>query len=89
VDPRAGLYDMENRKFLPPPELKLRPVGRPVRSQSLYRLRYPGSLHISLYVLKCLSYQKRRKSKLDHSQSFCDEWFYKLEFSFMGLCGTD
>jgi hypothetical protein len=26
------------------PELQLRPLGRPPRSQSLYRLRYPGSL---------------------------------------------
>jgi hypothetical protein len=25
--------------------LELRPLGRPARSQSLYRLRYPGSLH--------------------------------------------
>jgi hypothetical protein len=25
------------------PGLELRPLGRPARSQSLYRLRYPGS----------------------------------------------
>jgi hypothetical protein len=25
--------------------LALRPLGHPVRSQSLYRLRYPGSSH--------------------------------------------
>jgi hypothetical protein len=34
---------MEKWKFLPPPGLELRPLGRPARSQSLYRLRYPGS----------------------------------------------
>jgi hypothetical protein len=34
---------MEKRKFLPLPGLELRPFGRPLRSQSLYRLRYPGS----------------------------------------------
>jgi hypothetical protein len=43
VGPRAGLYDMEKRKFLTLPGLELRPLGRPARSQSLYRLRYPGS----------------------------------------------
>jgi hypothetical protein len=42
-DPRAGLTDMEKWKFLTPPGLELRPLGRPARSQSLYRLRYPGS----------------------------------------------
>jgi hypothetical protein len=43
VDPRTGLDDLENRKFFTLPGLELRPVGRPARSQSLYRLRYPGS----------------------------------------------
>jgi hypothetical protein len=33
---------VEKRNFLPLPELELRPLGRPARSQSLYRLRYPG-----------------------------------------------
>jgi hypothetical protein len=42
VDPRAGLDDVENRKFLTLPGLELRPLGRPARSQSLYRLRYPS-----------------------------------------------
>jgi hypothetical protein len=42
VDPRAGLEDVEKRKFLTLPELELRPLGRSARSQSLYRLRYPG-----------------------------------------------
>jgi hypothetical protein len=43
VDPRAGLEDLEKRKFLTLTGLELRPLGRPARSQSLYRLRYPGS----------------------------------------------
>jgi hypothetical protein len=34
VDPRAGLDDAEKRKILPLPGLKLRPLGRPARSQS-------------------------------------------------------
>jgi hypothetical protein len=44
VDPRAGLDDVEKRKFLTLPGLELRSLGRPARKQSLYPLRYPGSL---------------------------------------------
>jgi hypothetical protein len=43
VDPSAGLNDVEKRKFSTVPGLELRPFRRPARSQSLYRLRYPGS----------------------------------------------
>jgi hypothetical protein len=43
VGPRTGLADMDNRIFLPLPGLELRHFGRPARSQSLYRLRYPHS----------------------------------------------
>jgi hypothetical protein len=43
VDPRAGLDNMEKRKFLTLSGLEFRPLGRPARSQSLYRLRYPQS----------------------------------------------
>jgi hypothetical protein len=43
MGPRTGLDDLEKRKFLPTPGLELRPLGRPARSQSLYRLSYPGS----------------------------------------------
>jgi hypothetical protein len=45
VNPRTGLDDVEDRKFLTLPGLELRPLGRPARGQSLYRLRYPGSSH--------------------------------------------
>jgi hypothetical protein len=38
VDPRAGLGDLEKRKFFTLPGLELRPLGRPARSQSLYQL---------------------------------------------------
>jgi hypothetical protein len=51
VDPTAGLGDMEKRKFLTLPGLELRPLGRPARSQSLYRLNYPGSLVIVKAIL--------------------------------------
>jgi hypothetical protein len=43
VDPRAGLDDAGKRKFVTPPGLKHRLLGCPARSQSLYRMRYPGS----------------------------------------------
>jgi hypothetical protein len=43
VGPRAVLDDVEKRKLLILSGLELRPLGRPARSQSLYRLRYPGS----------------------------------------------
>jgi hypothetical protein len=51
VGPRASLDDVEKRKFftLPGPELQL--LGRQARSQSLYRLRYPGSYNKELYSL--------------------------------------
>jgi hypothetical protein len=42
-DPRAGLDDVENWKFLILLGIELRPLGRPARSQSLYLMRYPGS----------------------------------------------
>jgi hypothetical protein len=35
VDPRAGLDDMEKRKFLTLPGLEFQPLGRTARSQSL------------------------------------------------------
>jgi hypothetical protein len=44
--PTNGLDDVEKRKFLTLPELELRPL----RSQSLYRLRYPGFLLILMEV---------------------------------------
>jgi hypothetical protein len=43
VGPKCGLDDVEKSKILRLPGLELRPLGRPARSQPLYRLRYPGS----------------------------------------------
>jgi hypothetical protein len=51
VGPRTGLDDVEKRKFWPLPGLKFRPLGRPARSQSLYRLHYIGSLtYIQVHI---------------------------------------
>jgi hypothetical protein len=44
VRPRAGLNDAEKR-----PGLELVSFSHPARSQSLYRLRYPGSSRLSKY----------------------------------------
>jgi hypothetical protein len=54
VDPRAGLDDLEKRKFLILPRLELRPLGRPARSQSLYRLRYPDSITLSVEIINSI-----------------------------------
>jgi hypothetical protein len=62
VDPRAGLDDVEKRKFLILPGLELRPLGRPVRSQSLYRLRYPGS-YLYQSTIHILSLEESTKSR--------------------------
>jgi hypothetical protein len=43
VDPRAGLDNVEKRKFLTIPGLELQPLSHPAQGQSLHRLRYPGS----------------------------------------------
>jgi hypothetical protein len=51
VDSRAGLDDVEKRKFMTVPGLKLRHLCCPARSHSLYRLRYPAP-EIATYVAK-------------------------------------
>jgi hypothetical protein len=59
MDPRAGLDDFEKRKFCTLPELELRPLGRPDRRQSLYRLRYPGSYHVTWNFVEIAIYITR------------------------------
>jgi hypothetical protein len=57
VDPGAGLDDFEKRKFFTLPRLENRTFGRPSRSQSLYRLSYPCSLHyIAMNINNLLTY---------------------------------
>jgi hypothetical protein len=63
---RAGLDDVEERKFLTLPGLELRSLGHPARSQSLYRLRYPGSCswyksivhvqHYEIILIYCINF---------------------------------
>jgi hypothetical protein len=58
VDPSAYLDDVEKRTFFTLPGLELRPLGRLARSQSLYRLRYPGSYHNACIFYKCLTFNR-------------------------------
>jgi hypothetical protein len=59
VDPRAGLDELEKRKFFTLPGPELRPVCCPARSQSLYRL--------SCLVHEYLSFMAHSKGKLHMS----------------------
>jgi hypothetical protein len=52
VGHRTGLDDVENSKFLTLLGLEIRPLVLLARSQSLYRLRYPGSLRVNEYAKK-------------------------------------
>jgi hypothetical protein len=51
VNPRAGLDDMEKRKFLSLPGPELDPSGG---SQSLFRLRYPGLFALIAHGGSCV-----------------------------------
>jgi hypothetical protein len=48
VGPRAGLDDVQKRKFLTLPGLEFRLLCRPARSQSLYQLRYSCSIRFAV-----------------------------------------
>jgi hypothetical protein len=60
VSPTAGLNHVEKRKFLTLPGLEIRPLRRPTRSQSLYRLSYPGTC---TSLLRKLNRNERSKEK--------------------------
>jgi hypothetical protein len=71
--PPAGPDDVEKRKFLILPGLELRPLGRPARSQSLYRLRYPGKnekriviKHFLWNLTEAKGYRKDSNTKVVH-----------------------
>jgi hypothetical protein len=67
VSPRDGLDTVERRKFLTLPGLELRPLGRPTRSQSLYRLRYHPdidySTHLSVFLVRKEQKRMRRNNE--------------------------
>jgi hypothetical protein len=52
VGPRDGLGDVKRTKIFPHTRTRTPNLGRPPRSQPLYRLRYPGPLIVvSLFIL--------------------------------------
>jgi hypothetical protein len=62
---KAGLDDMEKRKFLTLYGPEIQPLGRPARSQSLYRLRYRGSAAGQLQVLlRSRSYEEHLRRNM-------------------------
>jgi hypothetical protein len=72
VDPRSGLDDVKKRKFLTLPGLKLRPLGSPARSLSLYRLSYLGSLFTVRTV------RSTHVHRMDRTQSRSSRWYIYL-----------
>jgi hypothetical protein len=60
-------------EFLTLPRLELRPLGRPARSQSLYRLRYPGSPPDTVRMIKlkkrCAEHVERER-KMRYANKF-------------------
>jgi hypothetical protein len=64
VDPRDSLDDVEKIKFLKLPILELRPLGHPAPSQSLYRLRYPGSSRL---------FRWKNNTKTDTNEKWCED----------------
>jgi hypothetical protein len=50
LDRLGGPQSRSERKFLSLPGLELRSLGRPARSQSLYRLCYPGSHTLGTFL---------------------------------------
>jgi hypothetical protein len=62
VEPKAGLENLEKKTLLTLPGLERQPLGRPVRSQSLYLLRYHFSksfLILPSLLLGCTSHMPR------------------------------
>jgi hypothetical protein len=62
VDPRVGLDDTEKGKFLTSAGLELRPLGHPARSQSVYRLSYPGSYMATVSKRKALAFSLKKRT---------------------------
>jgi hypothetical protein len=51
---RTSQDDMEKKKLLDPTGTRTPTLSRPARSQSLYRLRYPGSIRYQIEVINTL-----------------------------------
>jgi hypothetical protein len=82
VNPRASLDVVEKRKFLTLSGLELRPLDRPARSQSLYKLRYPGSSTKSVAVVIHFLHQNEmpRLAKLGTKEAVAGKRLLCTEF---------
>jgi hypothetical protein len=84
VDPRAGLDDVEKRKFWTLLRLELRLLGCPAHSQSLYQVCYPSSwtshsIYLILQLVTEMSqYTNDADWKLAVVPFFMLSKFYKL-----------
>jgi hypothetical protein len=88
----AGLEDVERRKILPLPRLELRPLGRPARRQSVYRLSYRGSqkcvhyehelvngnIFVCLTILRCTLVLEHRGRSRTRIYLICSEMYSLL-----------
>jgi hypothetical protein len=79
--PRTGMEDMEEQKFLTLPRLELRPLGLPARSQSLYRLRYPGSREFYINIFFKLRTWKSCEAKFIFNKCSTKEICEKLHYA--------
>jgi hypothetical protein len=70
VGPRAGLGDVEKRKFLTLPGLELLSLVHSARSQSLYRLRYAGSWLCSIIEMLFLRGRLNNRSRNELQQRY-------------------
>jgi hypothetical protein len=101
MGPRAGLDDVENRKFLTVPGLEFRPLGRRARSQSLYRLHYPGVFPVTTVVIEnpfklrsvLLSWAERQRCMMRSPLSYCENSVFhamshvRSILSYIGILG--
>jgi hypothetical protein len=73
VGTRAGLDEVEKRKFLSLPGLELRPLGHPACSQSLYQLRYTIPSKSNPHDMHVLDYHSAstENSDLAYHHLFC------------------
>jgi hypothetical protein len=67
MGPRTVVDDVKKIKILPLPGLELQPLGYPDHSQSLYRLRYPGSHLLQARLLLARSVSKTTLCSYYHS----------------------
>jgi hypothetical protein len=89
VDPIAGLDEVEKRKFLTLPGLEPRPLDRPARSQSLYRLRSPGSLYVGMYRYRISALPGRVIAQADILRFLIAAARFRSQVRLYGICNGE